>query len=59
MAVFSTRTADAELIFVKISDDSLFWDVFYDLENLLDYWQDDRIDHAFVPYRDWADMVMF
>ena len=36
-----------------------YWDTFYDLENLLDYWQDDRIDHAFVSYADWADMIDF
>ncbi len=59
MAVFSTRTVDAELVWINIPDDSTFWDVFYDLENLIDYWQDDRIDHAFVSYADWADMVMF
>jgi hypothetical protein len=41
------------------AEDDPFWDTFYDLENLLDYWQDDRIDHAFVTYQQWADMVVF
>ena len=36
-----------------------YWDTFYDVENLLDYWQDDRIDHAFVSYADWADIIDF
>ena len=40
-------------------DDDVFWDTFYDLENLLDYWEDNRIDHAFVTYQQWADMVIF
>ena len=39
--------------------DNLFWDTFYEVENLLDYWQDYRIDHAFVSYADWADMIDF
>jgi len=34
-----------------------FWDTYYDIENLLDYWQDDRIDHAYVSYADWAEML--
>ena len=39
--------------------EDVYWNTFYDVENLLDYWQDDRIDHAFVSYADWADMIDF
>ena len=40
-------------------NDDLFWDTFYDMENLLDYWQDNRIDHTLVSYYEWANMVIF
>ena len=41
------------------SDDDPFWDTFYALENVLDYWTDHRIDHAFVSYGHWATMIDF
>ena len=47
---------DSELDY---ADNDPFWDLFYDIENLLDYYQDDRIDHAFVTYRQWCQMVVF
>jgi hypothetical protein len=41
------------------ADDDPFWDTFYDLENLLDYWQDYRIDHAYVTQEQWRQMIDF
>ena len=40
-------------------DTDPFWDVFYAIENLIDYWVDDRIDHAYVSYGHWATMIDF
>lgn len=45
--------------FAFISDDDPFWDVYYAIENLIDYWYDDRIDHAFCSYAEWADITIF
>ena len=33
--------------------DDVYWDTFYDVENLIDYWEDDRIDRMICGYADW------
>jgi hypothetical protein len=30
-----------------------YWDTFYDIENLIDYWEDDRIDRMVCGFVDW------
>ena len=30
-----------------------YWDTFYDVENLVDYWEDDRIDRLLISYNEW------
>ena len=30
-----------------------YWDTFYDIENLIDYWEDDRIDRLLISYNEW------
>jgi hypothetical protein len=35
--------------------DFQYWETFYDLENVLDYWED-NIDHAFVSFADWQNV---
>ena len=32
---------------------SAYWDMFYDVENLVDYWEDDRIDRLLISYNEW------
>ena len=39
--------------------DNPFWDTLEKLENVLKYWTDHRIDHAFVSYGHWATMIDF
>ena len=33
--------------------DDVYWDTFYDVENLVDYWEDDRIDRLLISYDEW------
>ena len=33
--------------------EEVYWDTFYDVENLVDYWEDDRIDRMICGYADW------
>ena len=30
-----------------------YWNTFYDIENLIDYWEDDRIDRLLISYNEW------
>ena len=33
--------------------EDVYWDTFYDVENLVDYWEDDRIDRLLISYNEW------
>ena len=30
-----------------------YWDTFSYIENLIDYWEDDRIDRLLISYNEW------
>ena len=43
---------DKWLYFEQWTEDC-YWDTFYDIENLIDYWEDDRIDRLLISYNEW------
>jgi len=33
--------------------EEVYWDTFYDVENLVEYWEDDTIDRLLISYDEW------